>query len=159
MLYRTLFLAGLVVFGMISLVTLASAQEVSDTVINVRDLLAPWLEMLVGAVAILITAILGWVASMIKRKTGVDIDLARMQTLQQTLNNAAGILIAKLGAAAEGVTFDARHPAIKDAILYVSQNAPEAVKHFGLSPEQIAEKLTAKIGLATTPVKAEVVKK
>lgn len=136
--------------------SVAIAQEAvpaaPSTALNVGELIAPWLEMLVGAAAILITAILGWIAALVRRKTGVDIDLARMQTLQKALENAAGILIAKAGDAVKDVNIDVRNPMIRDAILYVNKAAPDAVKRWNLTPEDLAEKLVAKIGTATAPV-------
>lgn len=153
--YLTLALATLLIAAAFPVVAMAQEQ---GTTIDLGSLLAPWLEMLIGAVAILVTAILGYVAALIKRKTGVDIDLARMTTLQTTITNAAGLVINKLGEAAEGKTIDVRHPLIRDAILYVNAAAPDAVAQFGLTPEQIAEKIAAKLGLATatTPVEKKV---
>ena len=148
--FSLLALAAVAILVAAALPVVAMAQE-QGTTIDLGSLLAPWLEMLIGAVAILVTAILGYLAALIKRKTGVDIDLARMTTLQTAITNAAGLVINKLGDAAEGKTIDVRHPLIRDAILYVNAAAPDAVAQFGLSGEQIAEKIAAKLGLATAP--------
>lgn len=40
------------------------------------------------------------------------------------------------------------HPAIADGVQYVINNAAEAIAHFNIPPERIAQKLVAKVGLA-----------
>lgn len=133
--------------------SVAHAQE--STQIVVGDLVAPWLEMLVGAVSILITAILGWLAAQLKMKTGIDIEARHREALQTALTNAAGLALSKLGDTAKDTKIDVRSPIIRDSILYVNKAVPDAVKNFGLSPDQLAEKLVAKIGLALAPSKVE----
>lgn len=146
---RIIKIYALVVFAIFASIMLAPvvafAQE--NTSINVGQLLAPWLEMLVGAVAILITALLGWITAMIKQKTGIDIEARHREALQTALTNAAGLVISRVQGSIADVDFDVRHALVKDAILYVNQAAPDAVERFGLTPQDIAEKLTAKLGL------------
>lgn len=130
----------------------AFAQTVttaSPTTVNVGDLIAPWLQMLVGAVAILIGALLTYVTALIKSKTGIDIEARYRQTLQDALTNAAGLALTKVSNTLADKTLDVHSEVIKDAILYVNKAAPDAILHFGLSPAQIAEKITAKVGVIT----------
>lgn len=123
---------------------LALAQ---DSTINLGELVSPWLELLLGFFAVIIPALGAWAAAEIRRRTGIALELAHMQTFQQALLNGAGLLVTKATQMADNVTIDARHPAIRDAILYVNKSAPDAIAYFGLTPEQIAEKLVAKLGL------------
>lgn len=125
--------------------------QTADTRVNVGDLIAPWLQMLVGAAALLITAITGWIASAIQKRTGISIQQAHMNTLQTSLTNAAGKVIMSLGTSASSITFDARNPAVKSGIEYVFASAPEALVYFGLTPEQVVEKLKAKLGVLLAP--------
>jgi hypothetical protein len=134
----------------------AIAQEVvmtapAETSINVGDLLAPWLQLLLAFAAVVIPALATWAAAELRRRTGIAIELAHMQTFQQALTNGAGLLITKAHQMSSNVTIDARHPAIRDAILYVNNSAPDAIKYFGVTPEAIAEKLVAKLGLLNPP--------
>jgi hypothetical protein len=46
------------------------------------------------------------------------------------------------------LTLDTNHPAIAEGVQYVVDNAAEAISHFNIPPERIAEKLVAKVGLA-----------
>lgn len=46
------------------------------------------------------------------------------------------------------LTLDTSHPAIAKGVQYVIDNAAEAIKHFDIPPDRIAQKLVAKVGLA-----------
>lgn len=131
----------------------AVAQTVTppSTVVNLGDLIAPWLEYLVGIVVVLIGALVTWITTMIKAKTGYDIEAHHREALQTALTNAAGLVIQRGAELAAGVNIDVKNPAIRDAILYVNQAAPDAVKYFGITRESIAEKLNAKLGVVTGP--------
>lgn len=128
--------------------SLALAQE--DTTIRVGDLMAPWLEMLIGAVAVLITAVLGYLANLIRQKTGIDIEKARMETFQVALTNAAGLVIRRTTDSLANRTIDVRHPAVRQAIQYVNDAAPDAIDYFGLGADEIAEKIVAKLGIMSS---------
>ena len=127
----------------------AFAQEVvpNNHSVNVGQLIAPWLEMLLGAVSILITAIVGWIATQIQKRTGIEVEAKHRDALQAALTNAAGLIVAKAQGSLGDRTIDVRHPVIADAITYVNRAAPDAVARFGLTPAQLAEKLVAKLGL------------
>lgn len=130
----------------------AFAQDTAPTtVINLGDLIAPWLEYLVGIVVVLIGALVTWITTMVKAKTGYDIEAHHREAFQTALTNAAGLVIQRGGELAAGVNIDVKNPAIRDAIMYVNDAAPDAVKYFGVTPNAIAEKLNAKLGVVTGP--------
>lgn len=120
-----------------------------ETVINVGELLAPWLQYLVAALVAVVLAILGWLAALFQRKTGIEIDLSRMATLQSGIENMAGRVVMLLGDKLNGVTLDVRHPVIKQAIEGLFKAAPDAIAHFGLTPDQLGQKIIDKIGVIT----------
>lgn len=130
----------------------AVAQTVAPvTTISLDELIAPWLQYLVGLVAVLIGALVTWITTMIKQRTGLDIEAHHREAFQTALTNGAGLVIQRGGELAAGVNIDVKNPAIRDAILYVNQAAPDAVKYFGIAPNAIAEKLNAKLGVVTGP--------
>jgi hypothetical protein len=139
-------LLTLMVTLLIATTVAAFAQETAT--VRVGDLIAPWLENVVGAAAILITAVIGYVANLIRQKTGIDIETAHREALQQALTNAIGLVINKFGTEIGDKVINVGSPVLRDAISYVNRAVPDAVKHFGLTPEQLAEKLAAKLGLA-----------
>jgi hypothetical protein len=121
------------------------------TPIVVADLIQPWLEYVMAAVAAIIAGLMAWIASVFAKRTGVEMDATRMQTLQTAITMAAGKVIYSLGDRWKDTTVDVRSKAIKDAIIYVNGAAPDAIKRFGLGPEDIAAKITAKLGVLTAP--------
>lgn len=130
----------------------AVAQTVAPvTTISLNELIAPWLQYLVGLVAVLIGALVTWITTMIKQRTGLDIEAHHREAFQTALTNGAGLVIQRGGELAAGVNIDVKNPAIRDAILYVNQAAPDAIAHFGITPNMIAEKLNAKLGVVTGP--------
>lgn len=152
-------LTGLI--GLLLITGAAFAQAVTatppDTIVNVGDLVSPWLQLIFAAASVVIPAAALWAAAELRRRTGVTIETAHREAFQTALTNAAGLLLAKAGDAAKNLSFDARNPAIKEAVLYVNKSAPDALAYFGLSPDQIAEKIAAKLGAMTAAPPPEVV--
>lgn len=145
-----------IIVATLSLLLFFTAAAVAQTVapvttISLDELIAPWLQYLVGLVAVLIGALVTWITTMIKAKTGYDIEAHHRDALQAALTNGAGLIIQRGGELAAGVNIDVKNPAIRDAILYVNSAAPDAVKYFGITPNSIAEKLNAKLGVVTGP--------
>jgi hypothetical protein len=128
----------------------ALAQETTQqTVIRWDEILAPWVSILVPAVGGLLLALLGWAAAELKARTGIAIQQAHLVTLQTTLQNAAGKVLMRLGDKIRDAKLDVRHPAIREAVLYVNGAAADTVKAYELTEDQIAEKILAKIGVLT----------
>lgn len=151
-------------FPVVGMPVLAFAQEAAtqitvptDTIVNVGDLVNPWLQLILSAAGIIIPAAALWAAAELRRRTGISVETSHREAFQTALTNATGLLLAHLGQRAQGITFDARHPAVKEAILYVNKASPDALKYFGLGPDQIAEKIAAKIGVMTAAPPPEVV--
>lgn len=142
--------AGLVV----ALSSIAFAQQsapVASTVINVSELLAPWLPILMTAFMGIVLAILEVIRQWIKKRTGVTIENSHMQVLQTALENAAGVALNKIKTSTRTITVDVRSDAVRQGVEYVNQYAADAVSSFGLTSEQLAEKIIAKMGVITAP--------
>lgn len=134
--------------------TVALAQTTSPAptaVITVNDLLVPWIPVIMIVVGAVVTIILEFIRQYVKRKTDMDISNAHMLTLQTAVENAAGLALTKLSQQAKQVEINTRSPQIAQAVLYVNQSAADAVNSFGLTKEQIAEKVIAKMGVITAP--------
>lgn len=125
----------------------AAPVDSTSTIVSLGDLLNPWLQTILGIMGTVVTIVSAWGLAIFSKKTGIQIDQAHQQTLQTALTNAAGLLVSKGVSAAEGVTFDVRSPEIKQALNYLNSAAPDAIAHFGLSANDLIEKLLAKIGI------------
>lgn len=118
----------------------------------VYKLLEPYLLMLFS---VLVSALLGWVAIVIKNKFGLDIDAHMRDTIQTAATNAAGSLVAKLEGPIGNASIDVRSQLVKDGVDMVIAKVPDAINHFKLSPEDLAAIIQAKLGImqSTAPAK------
>lgn len=126
-------------FVFVSAPAFAQTEVVVEDIYNV---LQPYLLAIVSVVA---TAIVGWLAELLRRKFNLDIDAAHRDALQTALANGAGLLIGKAGNAVAGRKLDLKSAALAEAVNYVLQAVPDAIRHFGITPEAVAEKLQAKL--------------
>jgi hypothetical protein len=138
--------------------TTVTSTAPTETTINVGQLLAPWLQGLVAAAVSVIMALFGWLTIVINTRANVQNNAAVLQMeahmrelLETALTNAAGWVIIKAGPALDGMTFDVKSPLVVQAIMTINNLAGTAVKQFGLSPDDLAKKLIAKIGVLTAP--------
>lgn len=112
---------------------------------------------LVEIISVLVGAFVLWLASWLRTKFGVEVDARHRDALQAALTNAAGLLIARAG----GVDRVLASPQLQasgllEGVEYVVESAPDAMRHFGLEPGDLTEKLRAKIGvLASTGAAAK----
>jgi hypothetical protein len=126
-------------FVLVSAPAFAQTEVAAEGIYNV---LQPYLLAIVSVAA---TAIVGWLAELLRRKFNLDIDAAHREALQTALMNGAGLLIGKAGSAVAGKKLDLKSVALAEAVNYVLQAVPDAIRHFGITPEAVAEKLQAKL--------------
>jgi hypothetical protein len=127
-----------------------------ETTINVGQLLAPWLQALVAAAVSVLMALFGWLTVVINKRANLESNAAVLQIeahlrdlLETALTNAAGWVVMKAGPALDKMTFDVKSPMIVQAVATISNLAGSAVEKFGLTPDDLAKKLIAKIGVLT----------
>lgn len=132
------------------------APASTDTTINVGQLLAPWVQGLVAAAVTVIMALFGWLTAVINKRAGLESNAAILEIeahlrelLETALTNAAGWIVMKAGPELDKMTFDVKSPLIVQAIMSINSLAGSAVEKFGLSPDDLAKKIIAKIGVLT----------
>lgn len=126
-------------FVLVSAPAFARAELGAEGIYNV---LQPYLLAIVSVIA---AAIVGWLAELLRRKFNLDIDAAHRDALQTALTNGAGLLLGKAGGALADKKLDLKSAALAEAVNYVLQAVPDAIRHFGITPEAVAEKLQAKL--------------
>jgi hypothetical protein len=136
--------------------TTVTTSAPSDTTINVGQLLAPWLQGLVAAAVSVIMALFGWLTIVINTRANVQNNAAVLQMeahmrdlLETALTNSAGWVVMKAGPELDKMSFDVKSPLIVQAVMTINNLAGSAVAQFGLSPEDLAKKIIAKIGVLT----------
>lgn len=122
--------------------TIAQAQGTTVAVDGIYNAPQPYLLAVVSVVA---AAIVGWLGELLRRKFNLDIDAAHREALQTALTNGAGLLLGKAGGAIATRKIDLKNAALAEAVNYVLQAVPDAIRHFSVTPESIAEKLQAKL--------------
>ena len=141
--------------GFLTLASLASAQAPS-TGSAVFEIVRPYL---VEIASVFVAAVVGWLATTIKAKLGIDIEARHREALQAALTNAAGLVINRAGGAARAFNLPESNPLIVEGVNYVLDAAPDALKHFGITPaaahEILAQKLEAKIGVMVSSAPAD----
>jgi hypothetical protein len=91
------------------------------------------------------------VLNLLKTKLGVSIDDSMRASLQTAATNAAGLVLNSLGNNLSGVVVDVKSSLIADAVNYMIKAAPDAIAHFGLTPDLIAQKILALLPQWPTP--------
>jgi hypothetical protein len=123
--------------------SLACNAAYADTTIAVGDIWSGVLPYIVAAIGAVITFLVGWVLNLLKTKLGVSIDDSMRASLQTAATNAAGLVLNQLGNQLSGTKIDVGNQFVADAVNYVLKAAPDAVAHFGLTPDAIAQKILA----------------
>lgn len=126
---------------------MASAQTPS-TGSAIFEIVRPFL---VEIASVVISAAVLWLVGTVKAKFNIEIDARHRDALQAALTNAAGLVINRAGGMAGALALPTRNPLIIEGVDYVVKSAPDALKHFGITPDSasavLAQKLEAKIGV------------
>jgi len=155
-LMRALALACVACFALALGLTVANAQDTTVKVGSLFGSFEPYIRELVG---IAVAAVAAFVLKLIYSWTGVTVDARHREAIETFLVNQAGALIAKVGDPLKAMTFDARSQTIAALANEALARIPDAVAYFGLSPDNLAERIKAKVGLiagaqASVPVTA-----
>lgn len=119
------------------------SSAMADTTIAVGDIWSGVVPYIIATIGAVITFLVGWVLNLLKTKLGVSIDDSMRASLQTAATNAAGLVLNQLGNQLSGTKIDVGNQFVADAVNYVLKAAPDAVAHFGLTPDAIAQKILA----------------
>ena len=125
----------------------AVAVATPDTTISAL----PWIKViepyLLTAFSVIVTAIIGWVAALIQRSTGITIEQKYRDSLHSALVTGISAGLTKLDARAADVSIDTKSQLITDAIRWAQKSVPDAIKALGASPDDLAKLAAAKLNL------------
>lgn len=142
---RTFYAFAMTVIAIIFLVWLvlpASAAERAIPALSLLDAVRPYL---VEIGSVLILAFVTWLSSWLRATFKVSMDEAHRAALHSALENGARLAVEKLDAAISGKTIPVGYPLIATGVEYVLTYSPDAVAHFGLTPERVADMIRAKL--------------
>lgn len=132
---------------LLALAALVASISEASAQIDAGGIVAAWRPTIVELVNIGIAAAVAYVANLIRLKFKIEIEASHREALQTALTNAAGLVIAKAGEAAEGLKVSTGAPALDEGVTYTMKAVPDALAYFKLTPEAIREKLVAKLGV------------
>jgi len=135
----------LLAVAVIAAALLVAPSAFAQTTVDVGGIYGAWQPYLLAIVAPLAAAVIGILAELARRKFNLDIEARHREALQTALTNGAGVALNSLGNTLQGKTVDVKSPAVAAGVNYVLKSAPAAMAKFGLTPEAVAEKITAKL--------------
>lgn len=95
------------------------------------------LEIISGAIAAAIAALVGWVSIIIKSKFKIDIEARHREALIAFLQRQAGSLVADGAVKLAGIRVEVKSEALAAAANAALAAIPGALKFFGLTPERL----------------------
>ena len=140
-------LLGALALACIATAIPAAAQAVTDTTVSA----APWIKIIepyavtvLGAVS---TVIIGWVAALIQRSTGITIEQKYRDSLNTALTNGVSMALSALDKRAVDVKFDVKSQVIAEAANWAATKVPDAIKALGVGSDDLAKLASAKLNL------------
>lgn len=152
-----LFAAGIIVpvipaaagAALIALIAFAApAWAADDTTVSLGGLVTAIIPYLEAALAALVTALIAWAAQAIQKWLGIQLDQSSRDALHSAAMTGVNMALSRLSQSAANLTFDAKSAVIAQAIEWVESSVPDALKHFGLTPEQLEALIESKLGIA-----------
>lgn len=121
---------------------LVSASTLQAATIDVGQAFTGGLvDVINGAVAAGITALVAWVAMVIKNKFNIDIEAKHREALTAFLNRQASSLVAKGAVRVQGLKIEVGSDALAVAANTALHAIPDALKFFGLTPEVLQKRI------------------
>lgn len=125
--------------------------------LHIQDVLQAIIGAVFSILGVVATAAIGVMAHRIDKKTGIEIDDNTRQYLNNALQNGLKYAENKARSAAENIEDPViKNKVVADAANYVTQNVPDALAHFGVTPDQLGDLLVARLtqekGAANEPI-------
>lgn len=98
-------------------------------------------ELINGAIAAGITALVGWVLMTVKAKFNVEIEAKHREALTAFLQRQASSLVARGAVKVQGVKIEVASDAVAVAANTALHAIPDALKFFGLTPEALQKRI------------------
>lgn len=117
----------------------------ADTTVS----LSPIINQLVEIGVLVLTGVVTWavarVQSYIRKNIGLTIDDKTRTLLEAAIDNGIAYAAKKIEVEGAGLTVDAKNAQVAAAANYVVAHAPDALKHFGVTPEALTRKIIAQL--------------
>lgn len=98
-------------------------------------------DLVNGAVAAGITALVAWVAMIVKTKFNIEIEAKHREALTAFAQRQAASLVAKGAVKVQGIKIEVSSDAVAVAANTALNAIPDALKFFGLTPEALQKRI------------------
>lgn len=122
-----------------------SPSFAADTEVSFAPLVNTLLEYLVPALGVLIAALIGWAAALIKKRTGLEIEARHREALHSAAMTGVRIALEKFAVSPSNLTADLRSKVLADGVEWIQESVPDALKHFGLTPDRLSVIVASKL--------------
>lgn len=143
-------IVGAVALGMATFNVLAQDPVPNANVIHVGTTIYDLLIAYATVVGTIISALVGWVMWKVKEKTGVDIDWGHRDAIETFVKNQAGNFLNRFESL-KGIDINVSNPIIAQLANEGLKRVPDALKHFNLGPEALAQRISDMVGRLTAP--------
>lgn len=126
------------------------AVAADATAANTVDF-GPLLNTGIGLIEAAIVAVLGFVSLYIKRKWGLDTDLKHNAVLNDALDAAAHLAIARLGPKSR---VEISNDLVRLGARYAATGAPQALAYFGITDARLEQMIEARLAKLLPPAPA-----
>lgn len=108
--------------------------------------LSPVLQLTIELLGAVVLALAGWAVTKFGKKLGLENDAKIRQYLDEAIKNGVAFAEQKLKEQAGKIDeVDVKNAKVAEAANYVIKAVPDAIKHFGVTPEKLADLVTARL--------------
>lgn len=108
--------------------------------------LSPLLNQLIEAAGLVVMALASWALVYLKNRFKIDVDDKTRAYLSDAIDNAIKYAEQKTESTLDPIAkVDTKNAKVAVAVDYVVAHVPDAVAHFGLTPDALARLVTAKL--------------
>lgn len=120
----------------------------AQTAIPVGEAGGDLLETYLSVLGTLVSAIISWA---LWRFLKIRQDAEARDAIEKFVTNAAGALLAGVRGKTDQIKIEVGSPQIADLATGALRRIPDALKHFGLGPQDLQRRIVEKVGVLTAP--------
>ena len=107
--------------------------------------LAPLAGYLIEIILAVLAVIAAWVGSKVRDKFGVETDSKLNAVINEALQAGLAYAQVKLEEGGNKLTYETKNEFVATAVEYIVKGVPNALNHFAITPERLAEMVEARL--------------
>ena len=128
--------------------TPAAPAAPTGTTVSLGGFFSPEMrELILGALGVVVTAVLGFLANKLNTATNINIDAKYRDSIHSAIMTGVSGALNFAQARADSVTVDVRNQIIADAIRYAQKAVPDALKALGVGHDTLVQLASSKLAI------------